>query len=60
MMVGAIRCGYYLMFMKGAHTDKGGSPEYFEAVTRAYAYLSEILMFMKGGVNSMFVDKRFG
>ena len=32
-----------------AHPDKGGSPEYFEAVTRAYAYLSEILMFMKGG-----------
>ena len=32
-----------------AHPDKGGSPEYFEAVTRAYAYLSEIIMFMKGG-----------
>ena len=32
-----------------AHPDKGGSPEYFEAVTRSYAYLSEILMFMKGG-----------
>lgn len=32
-----------------AHPDKGGSEEYFEAVTRAYAYLSEILRFMKGG-----------
>ena len=32
-----------------AHPDKGGSEEYFEAVTRAYAYLSEILSFMKGG-----------
>jgi curved DNA-binding protein CbpA len=32
-----------------AHPDKGGSPEYFEAVTRSYAYLSEILMVMKGG-----------
>jgi curved DNA-binding protein CbpA len=32
-----------------AHPDKGGSEEYFEAVTRSYAYLSEILKFMKGG-----------
>ena len=32
-----------------SHPDKGGSEEYFEAVTRAYAYLSEILKFMKGG-----------
>jgi curved DNA-binding protein CbpA len=32
-----------------AHPDKGGNPEYFEAVTRSYAYLSEILMVMKGG-----------
>jgi curved DNA-binding protein CbpA len=32
-----------------AHPDKGGSEEYFEAVTRAYAYLSEILTFMQGG-----------
>jgi len=29
-----------------AHPDKGGSEEYFEAVTRAYAYLSEILKYM--------------
>jgi curved DNA-binding protein CbpA len=32
-----------------AHPDKGGSEEHFEAVTRAYAYLSEILKRMKGG-----------
>ena len=32
-----------------SHPDKGGSEEYFEAVTRAYAYLSEILKFMRGG-----------
>lgn len=32
-----------------AHPDKGGTEEYFEAVTRSYAYLSEILKFMKGG-----------
>jgi curved DNA-binding protein CbpA len=32
-----------------AHPDKGGSEEYFEAVTRAYAYLTEILKHMKGG-----------
>ena len=32
-----------------AHPDKGGSEEYFEAVTRAYAYLAEILKHMKGG-----------
>lgn len=32
-----------------AHPDKGGSEEHFEAVTRAYAYLSEILMRIQGG-----------
>lgn len=32
-----------------AHPDKGGTEEMFEAVTRSYAYLSEILKFMKGG-----------
>lgn len=32
-----------------AHPDKGGSEELFEAVTRAYAYLSEILRYMQGG-----------
>ena len=32
-----------------AHPDKGGSEEHFEAITRAYAYLSEILKRMNGG-----------
>lgn len=31
-----------------AHPDKGGSEEEFESVTRAYAYLSEILKLVKG------------
>lgn len=31
-----------------AHPDKGGSEEHFEAVTRSYAYLSEILRRMGG------------
>lgn len=32
-----------------AHPDKGGSEEHFEAITRAYAYLSEILKRVQGG-----------
>jgi curved DNA-binding protein CbpA len=32
-----------------AHPDKGGSEEEFEAVTRAHAYLGEILLRIKGG-----------
>lgn len=32
-----------------AHPDKGGTEEEFEAITRAYAYLSEILKRMQGG-----------
>jgi curved DNA-binding protein CbpA len=32
-----------------AHPDKGGSEEAFEAVTRAYAYLSDILQRIRGG-----------
>jgi curved DNA-binding protein CbpA len=32
-----------------AHPDKGGSEEQFEAITRAYAYLSEILKRIQGG-----------
>jgi hypothetical protein len=32
-----------------AHPDKGGSEEEFEAVTRAYAYLTEILERINGG-----------
>lgn len=44
----ALKSAYKKMALK-AHPDKGGSEEYFEAVTRAYAYLSEILKHMKGG-----------
>lgn len=32
-----------------AHPDKGGSEKEFEAVTKAYAYLGEIIMRIKGG-----------
>lgn len=32
-----------------AHPDKGGTEEEFEAITRAYAYLCEILKRMQGG-----------
>jgi len=32
-----------------SHPDKGGSEQEFEAVTRAYAYLTEILLRIKGG-----------
>jgi curved DNA-binding protein CbpA len=34
-----------------AHPDKGGSEQHFEAVTRAYAYLTEILKRITGGRN---------
>jgi curved DNA-binding protein CbpA len=44
----SLKSAYKRMALR-AHPDKGGSEEYFEAVTRAYAYLSEILKFMKGG-----------
>lgn len=44
----SLKSHYKKMALK-AHPDKGGSEEYFEAVTRAYAYLSEILKHMKGG-----------
>ena len=43
-----LKAAYKRMALK-SHPDKGGSEEYFEAVTRAYAYLSEILKFMKSG-----------
>lgn len=36
-----------------AHPDKGGSEQHFEAVTRAYAYLTEILKRITGGRNVM-------
>jgi hypothetical protein len=32
-----------------AHPDKGGTEEQFEAITRAYAYLTEILKRLQGG-----------
>jgi len=32
-----------------AHPDKGGSEDKFEAITRAYAYLSEIIKRLQGG-----------
>jgi len=32
-----------------AHPDKGGSEEQFEAITRAHAYLGDILLRVKGG-----------
>ena len=44
----SLKKAYKRMALK-AHPDKGGSEEFFEAVTRAYAYLSEILVFMQGG-----------
>jgi curved DNA-binding protein CbpA len=44
----SLKSSYKKMALK-AHPDKGGSEEYFEAVTRAYAYLTEILKHMKGG-----------
>jgi hypothetical protein len=44
----SLKKAYKKMALK-SHPDKqGGSEEYFEAVTRAYAYLSEILKHMKG------------
>ena len=44
----ALKIAYKKMALR-AHPDKGGSEEYFEAVTRAYAYLAEILKHMRGG-----------
>lgn len=43
-----LKIAYKKMALR-AHPDKGGSEEYFEAVTRAYAYLSEIIKHMRGG-----------
>ena len=43
----SLKAAYKKMALR-AHPDKGGSEEYFEAVTRAYAYLSEILKHMRG------------
>lgn len=36
-----------------AHPDKGGSEQHFEAVTRAYAYLTEILKRIQGGRDTL-------
>ena len=36
-----------------AHPDKGGSEQHFEAVTRAHAYLTEILKRVKGGRSTL-------
>jgi curved DNA-binding protein CbpA len=36
-----------------AHPDKGGSEEAFDSVTRAYAYLGEILRRVRGGRSEM-------
>lgn len=36
-----------------AHPDKGGSEQHFEAVTRAFAYLTEILKRIQGGRNQL-------
>jgi len=44
----SLKSAYKKMALR-SHPDKGGSEEYFEAVTRAYAYLAEILKYMKGG-----------
>ncbi len=44
----SLKSAYKKVALK-AHPDKGGSEEYFEAVTRAYAYLSEILKHLRGG-----------
>ena len=44
----ALRTAYKKAALK-AHPDKGGSEQRFEAVTRAYAYLTEILRRIQGG-----------
>jgi curved DNA-binding protein CbpA len=44
----ALKKAYKRVALK-AHPDKGGSEEDFEAITRAHAYLGEILLRIKGG-----------
>lgn len=44
----ALRLAYKKAALK-AHPDKGGSEQKFEAVTRAYAYLTDILRRVQGG-----------
>ena len=48
----ALKAAYKKASMK-AHPDKGGSEEAFDAVTRAYAYLGEILRRVRGGRSEM-------
>ena len=48
----ALKAAYKKASMK-AHPDKGGSEEAFDRVTRAYAYLGEILRRVRGGRNEM-------
>jgi len=44
----ALKKAYKRVALK-AHPDKGGNEEEFEAITRAHAYLGEILLRIKGG-----------
>lgn len=44
----SLRKAYKVAAVK-AHPDKGGTEQQFEAVTRAYAYLTEILRRVQGG-----------
>ena len=44
----ALKKAYKRMAVR-AHPDKGGSEAQFEAVTRAYAYLSDIILRIQGG-----------
>jgi curved DNA-binding protein CbpA len=48
----ALKKAYRIASLK-AHPDKGGSEQAFDQVTRAYAYLGEILRRVRGGRNEM-------
>jgi curved DNA-binding protein CbpA len=50
-----LKAAYKKASMK-AHPDKGGSEEAFDAVTRAYAYLGEILRRVRGGRSDELVN----
>jgi curved DNA-binding protein CbpA len=51
----SLKAAYKKASMK-AHPDKGGSEEAFDAVTRAYAYLGEILRRVRGGRSDELVN----
>jgi curved DNA-binding protein CbpA len=51
----ALKAAYKKASMK-AHPDKGGSEEAFDQVTRAYAYLGEILRRVRGGRSDELVN----